>query len=84
MALNDPCTRYRDTTKDSRLADNPFVTGDFGLRFYAGVPLQGPSGQGIGAFCLVDQKPHEFGPHQLSILKKLAALVQAEVERHDA
>ena len=27
---------------------------------------------------------HEFGPHQLSILKKLAALVQTEVERRDA
>jgi len=73
-----------DATKDPRFADNPFVTGAFGLRFYAGVPLRGPSGQGIGAFCLVDQQPHEFGPHQLSILKKLAALVQTEVERRDA
>ena len=66
-----------------QFADNPFVTGAFGLRFYAGVPLRGPSGQGIGAFCLVDQQPHEFGPQQQSILKKLAALVQAEVERRD-
>ena len=73
-----------DATRDPRFADNPFVTGDFGLRFYAGVPLRGPSGQGIGAFCLVDQQPHEFGPHQLSILKKLAALVQTEVDRPDA
>ena len=44
-----------DATKDPRFADNPFVTGGFGLRFYAGVPLRGPSGHGIGAFCLVDQ-----------------------------
>jgi len=70
-----------DATKDPRFADNPFVTGAFGLRFYAGVPLRGPSGQGIGAFCLVDQQPHEFGARQLSILKKIAALVQSEVER---
>jgi len=29
--------------KDDRFADNPLVTGDLGIRFYAGVPLDVPS-----------------------------------------
>ena len=33
-----------DATKDGRFSDNPFVTGDFGLRFYAGTVLHGPAG----------------------------------------
>lgn len=34
--------------EDDRFADNPFVTGDLGLRFYAGVPLSVPSEDGNG------------------------------------
>ena len=34
-----------DASKDERLADNPFVTGDFHLRFCAGVPIRGQLGQ---------------------------------------
>src|SRR3954465_184027 len=37
----------RNAAEDSRFADNPFVTGDFHLRFYAGVPLHGRSGKAI-------------------------------------
>jgi hypothetical protein len=35
--------------KDARFADNPFVTGDFHLCFYAGVPIHGPGGEPVGA-----------------------------------
>ena len=49
-----------DATKDVRFADNPFVTGAFGLRFYAGVPLRGPSGQGIGARARPPQPPADW------------------------
>jgi GAF domain-containing protein len=41
-----------NATKDVRFADNPFVTGELHLRFYAGVPLHGPRGKGIGALAL--------------------------------
>ena len=68
-----------NATEDARFADNPFVTGDFHLRFYAGAPLHGPHGKGIGALSLVDTKPHEFSAKQVSQLKKFAALVEVEI-----
>jgi len=70
-----------DATKDPRFADNPFVTGEFGLRFYAGTALRGPAGKPAGALCLVDTEPHDFGTRQITRLKKFANLVQAELLR---
>jgi GAF domain-containing protein len=70
-----------DASEDPRFADNPFVTGDFHLRFYAGVPLHSPTGKAIGALSLVDTKPHQFSTTQLGRLKKLAALVEAQFRR---
>jgi len=70
-----------NAAEDARFADNPFVTGDFHLRFYAGVPLHGPKGKAIGALGLVDTKPREFSDRQIGQLKKFAALVETEIRR---
>ncbi len=70
-----------DASRDERFADNPFVTGDFHLRFYAGVPIRGPRGKAVGTLCLVDTKPREFSAKQLGQLKKMAAIVEAEAQR---
>jgi GAF domain-containing protein len=72
----------RDATKDARFSDNPFVTGDFGLRFYAGTVLHGPAGKPIGTLCLVDTAPRNFEARQAGQLKKFGALVQAELLRN--
>jgi GAF domain-containing protein len=68
-----------NATKDPRFADNPFVAGEFHLRFYAGVPLHGPRGKGIGALSLVDTEPREFSPKQVAQLQKFAAIVESEI-----
>ena len=70
-----------DAAADPRFADNPFVTGDFQLRFYAGVPIHGPTGKAVGAVALVDTTPREFSAKQLGLLKKFAALVETELQR---
>ena len=70
-----------NAAEDARFADNPFVTGDFHLRFYAGAPLHGPNGQAIGALALVDTKPREFFAEQLRRLKKFAALAEGTIRR---
>jgi GAF domain-containing protein len=68
-----------NATKDARFSDNPFVTGEFHLRFYAGAPLRGPNAKGIGALGLVDTKPRELSPKQIGQLEKFAALVESEI-----
>ena len=52
-----------DAHSDVRFADNPLVTGDPHIRFYAGHPLE-VSGQKIGTFCLIDQKARSLTPLQ--------------------
>jgi GAF domain-containing protein len=69
-----------DAAVDERFADNPFVTGDFGLRFYAGVPLHGPGGRSVGALALVDTRPRELSPRDLALLVQFAAVVEAQLQ----
>jgi len=70
-----------DATKDGRFADNPFVTGDFHLRFYAGAPIHTPTGTAIGALSLVDTQPRNFTAKQLGQLEKFAAIIDSELSR---
>lgn len=68
-----------DTLLDDRFARNPLVTGDVGVRFYAGAPLVLPGGHALGALCILDQRPRTFDATQRQQLKDLAALVMNEI-----
>ena len=46
-----------DASTDSRFADNPLVTEQGGIRFYAGAPLIVSTGQCLGALCVFDPEP---------------------------
>jgi diguanylate cyclase (GGDEF)-like protein len=69
-----------DATADARFADNPVVTGEPGIRFYAGVPLVNPEGQALGALCVVDHTPRELPAEQLDALVTLAGAVASTLE----
>lgn len=68
-----------DATQDPRFFDNPLVTGELGLRAYAGVPLKTSEGFAVGTLCTFDQKPHAFTETELETLRDLAALAQREI-----
>lgn len=68
-----------DTHLDPRFADNPLVTGDPHLRFYAGVPLEVEPGSSIGALSVADRSPRTLSPRQLASLRRLAAQVSREL-----
>jgi hypothetical protein len=62
-------------------ADNPFVTGDPHLKFYAGQPLEAPGGEHVGTLCILDTKPRALSDAERTVLAELAAWVQAEITR---
>ncbi|RYE17273.1 MAG: PAS domain S-box protein, partial [Sphingobacteriaceae bacterium] len=61
-----------DTLKDVRFANNPFVTGDAGIRFYAGTPVTTQDGYNLGSLCVFDQKAKELTDMQQQMLEILS------------
>lgn len=68
-----------DSVKDARFADNPLVTGEPHIRFYAGYPVRAADKYKIGSLCLIDTVPREFSPEELAGLRDLVALIEAEI-----
>ena len=69
-----------DTTLDPRFADNPLVTGDPHLRFYAGALLETPEGFPLGTVCVLDYKPRELDETQKAFLRLMARQVMKLLE----
>lgn len=68
-----------DTLEDERFRDNPLVTSDPHIRFYAGYPLAEPNGYRIGTLCIIDRKPRRFEAHELESLSDIGELVAREL-----
>ena len=68
-----------DASRDPRFSDNPLVTGEPHIRFYAGAPLSAPGGRRIGTLCVIDTVPRTLGPVELSILDALRRLANETV-----
>ncbi len=68
-----------DATQDPRFADNPLVTGDPWIRFYAGCPLVTAAGHVLGTLCVIDHQPRELDARQMDDLRDLASLVTRDI-----
>lgn len=69
-----------DATLDPRFVDNPYVTGDPEVRFYAGAPLVSPSGHAMGTLCVIDSAPRAMADDKRDALAAIARTVSAQLE----
>lgn len=69
-----------DATKDVRFDCNPLVTGEPGLRFYAGALLKTEDGFPIGTLCVLDTRPRVLTDLQQETLRVLARQVMAQFD----
>lgn len=78
--IPDDIFMVKDAREDDRFFDNPYVTGDSNVVFYAGVPLVGKEGLPLGTLCVIDDKPGELTKEQVTTLKALSNQVMNLLE----
>ena len=78
--LSSELLEVPDTLADPRFRDHPLVLGAPRIRSYAGVPLVLPSGETLGALCVLDTVPRKLSDAQKHALKTLAHSVVGEIE----
>ncbi|MFN3756346.1 MAG: ATP-binding protein [Flavobacterium sp.] len=66
--------------KDPRTLKNSLVTSEFGLRFYAAVPLTTSNGYNLGTLCVLDKEPRTLNNTEQQILEDLAYVVIEQLE----
>ncbi|MDA3139962.1 ATP-binding protein [Vibrio metschnikovii] len=81
--LNSEIFVIENALVDQRFCDNPLVMGAPDIRFYAGAPLHSTKGYRIGTLCLIDSQPRSFSSKQRSMLKDLAATVEALIQAEE-
>ncbi len=67
-----PVLIVKDTRIDARFKNNPFVTGEPRVVFYAGVVLRDDNDMPLGTLCVIDKKPRQLNELQLGALQMLA------------
>jgi GAF domain-containing protein len=81
VALGDTPMVIEDAQLDPRFVDNPLVTGEPYVRFYAGAPLVSSRGVHIGALSVIDTDArHVVAETELAVITKLARLAIFEIE----
>ncbi len=73
-----------DAQEDDRFRDNPLVTGEPHIRFYAGAPLISHEGAPLGSLCVIDPQPRPegLGAMQVEGLEVLALTATRRLESH--
>ncbi|KAB2965955.1 GAF domain-containing protein [Zoogloea sp.] len=80
VILQDEIFEIPDAREDPAFFDNPLVTGEPFIRFYAGYPLTMDNGAHVGTLCLIDREPKRLSDWEREHLIILARMVTAELQ----
>lgn len=78
--LNDELFVVTDARVDPRFCDNPLVTGDPHIRFYAGTVLRTDAGHPLGTLCVIDRRPREASDELRGALRALGHAASSMIE----
>lgn len=78
--MRDDVLVIEDAKENELFKDNPLVTGEPFIRFYAGAPIRNSEGMGLGSVCVVDRVPGKLTDVQLTALRDLAGLAMEMLE----
>jgi hypothetical protein len=84
VILQPGATIVGDTHADERFRNKPYVLGPPYMRFYAGFPLESPSGERIGTLCVFDPEPRKRTGVDSVLLRQLALMIQEELHTSGA
>ena len=68
-----------DAALDDRFSNNPLVTSDPNIRFYAGMPIASPDGELVGTLCVIDRVPRQLSDSQQDTLRRLARTAEFQL-----
>lgn len=80
--VQDQLMIIEDALLDERFKDNPLVTGEPHIRFYAGAVLRSYDGFAVGTLCIIDTKPRTLTTQEQVLLADLAQGAQNELHLH--
>lgn len=81
--VDDDVLVVRDATADARFEDNPLVTEDPNIRFYAGCAIKSSEGHHLGTLCVIDREPRELSDEDKLLLCDLTRMVELELATID-
>ena len=79
--LSDEVFVVEDALQDERFADNPLVSGDPKIRFYAGYPLKAANGKRLGTLCIIDTASRKFDSEARRHLRDIGSIVEAKIQQ---
>ena len=56
------------------------MAGEYGLKFYAGIPLRTRDGFNLGTLCILDTESRSFTAEETCMLEDLAGIVMNDLE----
>lgn len=84
VILQDDIMVVENALEDERFSDNPLVTDDPSIRFYAGIPIRSPMGRKVGTICAIDRRARKLSDEERAAMEDLRGVLETELVMRSA